>query len=258
MFLSLVHLLRHVANSVSRAPSDPHNALYGLTPRATLSAAHAKLFGAPLAASLRDGADHIHALLGTVSATHAAIGLVVLVSAAATYCTQRLIQSSNPVQPEGTVQPDGTAATVQRLMRYAAPLSVLGSALFFPIGVLLYWCTSNLWTLDSSTTSSGSIRIRRNSRGESGAGDRRAGRRRQRHYGDRRPAGRTVHGQRAVEGRQPALDAAQPGAVRRVGPADPVVVDLEMHPAQAVFDPDLARVAPLCLIDIGEPSATAK
>lgn len=135
VFLSLVQVLRHVANSVARVASDPHNALYGLTSRQTLSAAHAKLFGAPLAAALRDVGGH--ALLGT----HVVIVVVVLVSAAATYCTQRLMQSSNPVQPEGT------AATVQRLMRYAAPLSVLGSALFFPLGVLLYWCTSNLWTL---------------------------------------------------------------------------------------------------------------
>jgi YidC/Oxa1 family membrane protein insertase len=141
VFLSLVHLLRHVANSVSRAASDPRSSLYGLTPRQTLSAAHARLFGAPLAASLPDGAGRIHALLGTVTGTHVVIAVLVLISAAATYCTQRLIQSASPDQPEGT------AATVRRVMLYAAPLSVLGSALFFPIGVLLYWCTSNLWTL---------------------------------------------------------------------------------------------------------------
>ncbi|MEO8889496.1 MAG: membrane protein insertase YidC [Jatrophihabitantaceae bacterium] len=141
IFLALVHLLRHVAGSVSRAASDPHNALYGLTSRQTLSAAHARLFGAPLAASLHDGTARIHVLLGTVTGTHVVVGLVVVISAAATYCTQRLIKSANPIPLEGT------AATVQRVMRYAAPLSVLGSALFFPLGVLLYWCTSNLWTL---------------------------------------------------------------------------------------------------------------
>ncbi|MGH8960023.1 MAG: membrane protein insertase YidC [Jatrophihabitantaceae bacterium] len=139
VFLALVQVLRHVADSVSRAASDPRNALYGLTPHQTLSAAHARLFGAPLAASLHDGTARIHALLGTVTGTHIVIVLVVLVSAAATYCTQRVLQSAKPAE--------GTAASVQRVMRYAAPLSVLGSALFFPLGVLLYWCTSNVWTL---------------------------------------------------------------------------------------------------------------
>src|SRR6185437_2145567 len=109
VFLSLVHLLRHVANSVSRAASDPRSSLYGLTPRQTLIAAHARLFGAPLAASLPDGAGRIHALLGTVTGTHVVIAVLVLISAAATYCTQRLIQSASPDQPEGT------AATVRRV-----------------------------------------------------------------------------------------------------------------------------------------------
>jgi YidC/Oxa1 family membrane protein insertase len=42
---------------------------------------------------------------------------------------------------------EGQAATVQRLMLYGMPLSLLVSGFFFPIGVLLYWFTNNLWTL---------------------------------------------------------------------------------------------------------------
>src|SRR5581483_3417745 len=43
--------------------------------------------------------------------------------------------------------PTGTAATVQRLMKVFIPISVLFSGVFFPLGVLLYWFTSNTWTL---------------------------------------------------------------------------------------------------------------
>ena len=45
--------------------------------------------------------------------------------------------------------PEGTAATIQRLMLYVIPVGVLASGLLFnfPLGVLLYWFTSNLWTL---------------------------------------------------------------------------------------------------------------
>jgi YidC/Oxa1 family membrane protein insertase len=41
----------------------------------------------------------------------------------------------------------GTAATVQNLMKVFIPISVLFSGLIFPLGVLLYWFTSNTWTM---------------------------------------------------------------------------------------------------------------
>lgn len=141
VFVALVHVLRHLANSVTRSPADARNALYGFSPHQTLSAAHAKLFGAPLAATLRDGATQLHALAGTVTATHVVIVAVVLISAAAAFATQRLIRATSAPPP------DGPTATVGRLMRYGAPLSVLGSAWFFPLGLILYWATSNVWTL---------------------------------------------------------------------------------------------------------------
>jgi YidC/Oxa1 family membrane protein insertase len=57
--------------------------------------------------------------------------------------TQLLVRAS------ATVPPEGTAATVQKLMLYVIPVGVLASGLLFnfPLGVLLYWFTSNLWTL---------------------------------------------------------------------------------------------------------------
>ena len=46
-----------------------------------------------------------------------------------------------------TTAPVGTAATVQRLMQVFIPISVLVSGLIFSLGTLLYWFTSNSWTL---------------------------------------------------------------------------------------------------------------
>jgi YidC/Oxa1 family membrane protein insertase len=45
-----------------------------------------------------------------------------------------------------TTTPVGTAATMQKVMLYMIPVFTLGSGLFFPLGVLLYWFTSNIWT----------------------------------------------------------------------------------------------------------------
>jgi YidC/Oxa1 family membrane protein insertase len=141
IFISLFHVLRHLANSVNLKPGNPKLTLYTFTQDETFSAAKAKLFGAPLAASLRDGADKIAHLGGDLSTTRAVTIVLVLVSGAATYFTQVLVRSGQATVPEGT------AATVQRVMLYFIPVSVLFSGLIFPLGVLLYWFTSNVWTL---------------------------------------------------------------------------------------------------------------
>ena len=67
--------------------------------------------------------------------------MLVVISAAATFYTQILVRQSQVTVPVGT------AATVQRLMLFGIPVSVLFSGLFFPLGVLLYWFTSNVWTM---------------------------------------------------------------------------------------------------------------
>src|SRR5262249_13681041 len=115
--------------------------LYTFTEAETYSAAKAKLFGAPLAASLRDSAEKITQLGGDVTSTRVVIIVLVLVSAAATFFTQILVRRGQATAREGT------GATVQRILLYCVPLSVLFSGLIFPLGVLLYWFTSNTWTL---------------------------------------------------------------------------------------------------------------
>jgi len=142
IFISLFHVLRHLSNSVSLHTGNPKLTLYTFTEDETFSAARAHLFGAPLAASLRDNAHKIEGVLsGDLSSTRVVTLVLVLVSAAATYLTQILVRRGQPTEPVGT------AATVQKLMLYFIPVSVLFSGLIFPLGVLLYWFTSNVWTL---------------------------------------------------------------------------------------------------------------
>jgi YidC/Oxa1 family membrane protein insertase len=142
IFISLFHVLRHLANSASLAPGNTKLTLYTFSQSETYSAAKAKLFGAPLAASLRDGTHKVHEVLGgDLSTTRVVTLVLVVVSAAATYLTQVLVRRGQATVPEGT------AATIQKVMLYFIPLSVLFSGLIFPLGVLLYWFTSNVWTL---------------------------------------------------------------------------------------------------------------
>jgi YidC/Oxa1 family membrane protein insertase len=146
IFISLFHVLRHLSNSVSLCPPgvppNPKLTLYSFTATQTCDAAQAKLFGAPLAANIRDSPATITQLLGgDVTATRVVIIVLVVISAAATFYTQILVRQSQVTVPVGT------AATVQRLMLWGIPVSVLFSGFFFPLGVLLYWFTSNVWTM---------------------------------------------------------------------------------------------------------------
>jgi YidC/Oxa1 family membrane protein insertase len=150
IFIGLFHVLRHLSNSVSIAdnlskatPSQLAKLkLYSFSPSETISAAKARLFSAPLAGRLTDTGHQIHDLLGgNVGATRIVIVILVLFSSAATLMTQLLVRRGQ------TTIPEGTAATIQRLMLVFIPISTLGSGLFFPLGVLLYWFTSNIWTM---------------------------------------------------------------------------------------------------------------
>jgi len=141
IFISLFHVLKHMSNSVGLPPGSRGLTLYGFTERQTTDAAHARLFNAPLAASLRESADKILQLGGHVTTTRIVTLVLVLVSALATYITQRAVMANQ------TTPPEGQAAMIQRLMLVGIPVSVLVSGFIFPLGVLLYWFTSNLWTM---------------------------------------------------------------------------------------------------------------
>jgi len=141
IFISLFHVLKHISNSVGLPPGSRGLTLYSFTEKQTTDAAAAKLFNAPLAASLRESKETILQLGGHVTTTRTVTLILVLVSALATYLTQRAVIANQ------TTPPEGQAAMIQRLMLVGIPISVIVSGFIFPLGVLLYWFTSNLWTL---------------------------------------------------------------------------------------------------------------
>ena len=148
VFLGLYHVLRHLSNAAAlctaggRVPS-PLLRLYTFTPSQTCSAAQAKLFGAPLAASFRHAADQVRVLGGDLTTTQLVILSLLIISAAVTLGTQLLVRAN------AVVASAGTAALVQRATLYLFPLGLLAAGVVFPLplGILLYWFTSNLWTL---------------------------------------------------------------------------------------------------------------
>jgi YidC/Oxa1 family membrane protein insertase len=134
IFLALFHVLRRLAPGAE--------GLYGWSNELTDEAARAKLFGAPISSSFNMTGAKEAAILAIADYTTIRIVAFVLIviMCFTTFFTQKQIMSrSGPVE--------GQAATVQKFMLYGMPLSLFVSGFFFPIGVLLYWFTNNLWTL---------------------------------------------------------------------------------------------------------------
>jgi len=136
VFISLFHVLRRLAPG--------KEGLYSWSTELTQQASIAKLFGAPISASFNMAEPKRTDVLDASGATEGNVRIVALVliviMCLTTFFTQKQIQKrSGPVE--------GQAAMVQKLLLYGMPLSLFVSGFFFPIGVLLYWFTNNLWTL---------------------------------------------------------------------------------------------------------------
>jgi YidC/Oxa1 family membrane protein insertase len=137
VFISLFHVLRRIQPGAV--------GLYGWSTELTQQAAVAKLFGlAPISASFVMQEPKQSAVLELTNGSYTPIRVVamvlIVIMCVTTFFTQKqIMRRSGPVE--------GQAATVQRLMLYGMPLSLFVSGFFFPIGVLLYWFTNNLWTL---------------------------------------------------------------------------------------------------------------
>ncbi|RBY92648.1 membrane protein insertase YidC [Blastococcus sp. TF02A-30] len=134
VFLSLFHVLRRLA--------PDKEGLYSWTDELTDQAARAKLFGAPISASFNMSGEKEQAILEIAS--YSTIRIVafalIVIMCVTTYITQKqIMRRSGPVE--------GQAAMVQKLMLYGVPASLFVSGFIFPIGVLIYWMTNNLWTL---------------------------------------------------------------------------------------------------------------
>ncbi|MFT4285856.1 MAG: membrane protein insertase YidC [Protaetiibacter sp.] len=99
---------------------------------------NATLFGvAPLKYSLVDAFNY-----GNVAVAVIAIAMILIMTASQFY-TQLQIMSKNQT-PEMKASP---MYRQQRILLYILPVVFLFSGLAFPIGVMFYWLTSNVWTM---------------------------------------------------------------------------------------------------------------
>ena len=95
----------------------------------------AKIFGAEISATFTksDGNVHVQILAA----------VLVVAMTATTFLTQRQLMSKNMPADAMT----GQYAQQQKMLLYVLPVVFAVGGIAFPIGVLFYWTTSNLWTM---------------------------------------------------------------------------------------------------------------
>ncbi|BCJ53243.1 hypothetical protein Asp14428_47180 [Actinoplanes sp. NBRC 14428] len=136
VFLGLFHVLRRLN------PDNPQPNLYGWTADQFRDATHSALFTAPLPAKFGSSATELTQLGANSGVTVKIIAAVlVLTMMATTYLTSRQM-----ILKTGWAE-DPQQKMIQRLMLYGIPLSLLVSGALFPIGVVIYWVTNNLFSL---------------------------------------------------------------------------------------------------------------
>lgn len=148
LFIALFHVLRalqphHTTAGVCRGLAKSGYILHqtsGLTCAQVEQFANAKLFGVSLSASFRSPAAELHYLGANATAVRIMAAILIVIMSITTYLTQKQIMGRNgPVDPSQALQ--------QKVILYLIPAMLLFSGTLFPIGVLFYWLTTNLWSM---------------------------------------------------------------------------------------------------------------
>ena len=99
-----------------------------------VSAAQAKFFGAPISDKFL-GSDITTVKIVTV--------ILIILMSATTFTTQRQLMTKGMPKMDSS---NNMMLQQQKIMLYAFPLIFAITGVNFPVGVLIYWSTTNLWT----------------------------------------------------------------------------------------------------------------
>jgi YidC/Oxa1 family membrane protein insertase len=137
VFLGLFHVLRHLN------PNLPENlkTIYGWSLEQFNSASQAHLFNAPISAKFGSTDAELAALGADATTVKILAAVLILLMMTTTFMTSRQM-----ILKTGWAE-DPQQKMIQRLMLYGIPFSLLISGSLFPIGVVIYWVTNNLFTL---------------------------------------------------------------------------------------------------------------
>ncbi|MEE1930019.1 membrane protein insertase YidC [Streptomyces sp. TRM 70351] len=132
-FLALFQVLNKIANNQTVGVMDE---------QLVESARSASVFGAPIAAKFMDSASTVEALNASLTNVHIVTVIMIVMMSLSQFYTQRQLMTKNV---------DLTVKTPfmqqQKLLMYVFPIMFAVFGINFPVGVLVYWLTTNVWTL---------------------------------------------------------------------------------------------------------------
>ncbi|MGE5828418.1 MAG: membrane protein insertase YidC [Micromonosporaceae bacterium] len=134
VFLGLFHVLKRLN------PENGGKARYGWTETEFIRASAARLFNAPITAKFSSSASDLAALHANATTVKVVAGFLVIIMMVTTYMTSRqmILKTGWSEDPQQRM--------IQKLMLYGIPVSLLLSGWAFPIGVIIYWVTTNLFS----------------------------------------------------------------------------------------------------------------
>jgi YidC/Oxa1 family membrane protein insertase len=132
-FFALFHVLSGIATGKKIGVIDD---------QLLASARSAHIFGAPLAAKFTDSADKVSQLGATLTDVRVVTAIMIVLMSSSQFYTQRQLMTKNV---------DTTVKTPfmqqQKMLMYVFPVMFAVFGINFPVGVLVYWLTTNVWTM---------------------------------------------------------------------------------------------------------------
>lgn len=132
-FFALYHVLNGIATGKTIGVLDD---------QLLASARKAHIFGAPLAAKFTDSAETVAQLGATLTDVRVVTAIMIVMMSGSQFYTQRQLMTKNV---------DTTVKTPfmqqQKMLMYVFPVMFAFFGIRFPVGVLIYWLTTNVWTM---------------------------------------------------------------------------------------------------------------
>ncbi|MEU0369374.1 membrane protein insertase YidC [Streptomyces sp. NPDC006283] len=132
-FFALYHVLSKIASG---------DTIGVLNQNLVDSAREAHIFGAPIAAKFMDSPEKVEALNASLTDVRIVTAVMIILMSASQFYTQRQLMQKNV---------DLTVKTPymqqQKMLMYIFPVIFAVMGINFPVGVLVYWLTTNVWTM---------------------------------------------------------------------------------------------------------------
>ncbi|OKK18262.1 preprotein translocase YidC [Streptomyces sp. CB00455] len=132
-FFALYHVLSAIANGQT----------IGVINQSLLeSARQAHIFGAPLAAKFTDSSEKVASLGASITDVRIVTAVMIIMMSLSQFYTQRQLMQKNVDLSVKT-----PFMQQQKMLMYIFPVIFAVMGINFPVGVLVYWLTTNVWTM---------------------------------------------------------------------------------------------------------------